>query len=450
MDDVRSRLRVLVVAEACNPSWTSVPLVGYNVACELAARDDLDVTIATHPRNRKDLEGDVVSHLADIVYPDNEYIARTLYNIALVLRGSKGKGWTTNTAFQAISYLFFERELYRLLKDELKDGKFDIIHRVTPVTPTVGSPLASWTKTPMIIGPMNGGLPWPKEYPELRKKENELLVPLRKIYKLFPYYKRTYDRIRVAIAGSKHTLTEIPDHFIGRKSLIPENGVDPRRFAIADDWMPPKRRFRFITVGRLVPYKGLWLTLEAMRDSRLLRDCELIVVGDGPDRPEIERRIQEYNLTDQVSMFGWMEQREVGKLLADSQCFVFPSLREFGGGVVLEAMASGLPSILVDYGGPTDLIDENSGILLPMQERSKMVPALREAMESLVNDHDRCRDYALNAIEQVKSRFTWAAKAEQLRRIYQEVLGKSPCPTDTQPTGTQVTEDRLATLASTY
>jgi len=142
MKSQTSRLRILVIAEACNPAWTSVPLVGYNFACELAAREDLDVTIATHPRNRRDIESDVISKLATIVYPDNEYVASRLFNIAMLFRGNSGKGWTTNTAFSALSYLFFEYELYRLVGDQLRAGEFDLIHRITPVSPTVGAPSA--------------------------------------------------------------------------------------------------------------------------------------------------------------------------------------------------------------------------------------------------------------------------------------------------------------------
>ena len=70
---------------------------------------------------------------------------------------------------------------YRLLRQEIataaggfySEGEFDLIHRVTPLTPTMGSPLAGLTDVPLLIGPLNGGLPWPKEYPELRRKERE-------------------------------------------------------------------------------------------------------------------------------------------------------------------------------------------------------------------------------------------------------------------------------------
>ena len=295
-------LRILLLAEACNPDWTSVPLVGYNVVRALAERSDLRITLATHPRNRASLEKDPLAGMVEIIYPDNEYVAARIYRLAQLLRGGSGKGWTTNTAFESISYLFFEKELNKLVRHRLKTGEFDIIHRLTPVTPTVGSPLASWTKVPMILGPLNGGLPWPPEYPQLRKQENEFLVPLRKLYKLMPYYGATYRHLRACIAGSQHTASEIPPTFRGRRYLLPENGVNPATFTLAAGWTPPTEKFRFVTVGRLVPYKGLWLTLAAMRDSELLKSCELLVIGDGPDRGKLELMIRDFGLENSVRM----------------------------------------------------------------------------------------------------------------------------------------------------
>lgn len=419
-----SKLRILVIAEACNPTWTSVPLVGYNFVNALSQRNDIEITVASHPRNRDALMADSVSDHAEFVFPDNEYIAAPVYKLGQLFRGDKGKGWTTNTAFKAFNYLFFERELYRLMKRRLANNEFDLIHRITPVTPTVGSPISCWTDTPMIVGPLNGGLPWPKEYPGLRQKENEFFVPLRKAYKRFPYYQKTYRRVAAVLAGSSHTATEIPSTYTGKKFLFPENGVDPNRFEIAKGWTPPNGKFKFVTVGRLVPYKGLSLTLAAMKDSEILRNCELHVIGDGPERSVIENEIQQFGLESNVKMLGWMDQSEVSKVLSDSQCFVFPSLREFGGGVVLEAMASGLPSIIVDYGGPKDLIDRNCGMLIPMKPANELVNDLRLAMESITLDASICETFADKSIAKVREQFTWSAKADRMVEIYSEVLGR--------------------------
>ena len=95
----------------------------------------------------------------------------------------------------------------------------------------------------MLLGPLNGGLPWPRAYPELRRQEREWLVPVRKLYRYLPYYRATYCRLAGVIAGSRHTATEVPRAFAGCRFYLPENGVDPGRFALASGW----RRLREAT-----------------------------------------------------------------------------------------------------------------------------------------------------------------------------------------------------------
>ena len=134
----------------------------------------------------------------------------------------------------------------------------------------MGSPLASLAGVPMMLGPLNGGLPWPRDYPELRRQEREWLVPLRRAYKLLPYYRATYRHLAAVISGSRHTATEVPPYFQGQRFYLPENGIDTSRLPIAAVWPEPRGRFRFLTVGRLVPYKGVDLILQAMRSSSAL------------------------------------------------------------------------------------------------------------------------------------------------------------------------------------
>jgi glycosyltransferase involved in cell wall biosynthesis len=417
-----SRLRVLLIAEACNPTWTSVPLVGYNFARALADRDDLDVTLVSQVRNRTALEADPIAARARLHFIDNEWVARPLYMFARLLRGGGSLAWTIDTAMAWPSYIVFERDVHGRFRGALRDGGFDLIHRVTPLTPTVGSPLASMTDVPMMAGPLNGGLPWPREYPELRRKEREWLVPLRGLYRRLPYYGSTYRHLVAVVAGSRHTATEVPGSFRGLRFYLPENGVDPARFPVASAWPEPRGRFRFLTVGRLVPYKGVDLILEAMSGSDALRACELRVVGDGPERARLEELARQYGLENSVSFAGFVDQREIAREFAAAQAFAFPSLREFGGGVVLEALASGLPAVVVDYGGPGELVTPECGILLSMKPRAELVPQLRRAMEELAGDPERCRALGAAACRRVREEFTWQAKAERIVGMYRQVL----------------------------
>jgi GT2 family glycosyltransferase/glycosyltransferase involved in cell wall biosynthesis len=424
--DLSPKLRVLLVAESCNPAWTSVPLVGYSLALAVAEQPGLEVTLVTHVRNRAALAGSPLERLARVHYIDNEWVAGPLYSLSTLLRGGGGLGWTTNTALAWPAYMVFERQVVAALRGQFRERAFDLIHRITPLSPTLGSPLAGMTDVPMLLGPLNGGLPWPKCYPELRAREREWLVPLRRAYKHLPYYRSAYRRLAGVIAGSRHTATEVPGTFRGLRFYMPENGVDVRRVPLAAAWPEPRGPFRFLTVGRLVPYKGVDLVLQAMHSSPAMSCCELRIVGDGPARASLENLVREYGLGARVQFTGWVDHRSLAQEFGAAQAFVFPSLREFGGGVVVEAMASGLPSVVVDYGGPGELVTPGCGVLLPLVGREELVGRLRASMERLVADPDLCRSLARAAVERVRAEFTWPAKAARLVEMYHQVLDRAP------------------------
>ena len=417
--------RVLLLAEACNPAWTSVPLVGYNLARALSRRPDLRLTLATHVRNRPEVEADPIAADAELVFVDNEALARPLHRLSTRLRGGKSLAWTTEMALAWPSYVYFEKLVYRLLGDRLRAGGFDLIHRVTPVSPTMPSPLAKLAApTPMILGPLNGGLPWPKDHPHLRRREREWLAKFRAAYKAMPYYRQTYKHAAAVLAGSRHTLSEVPAWFQGIKAWLPENAIDPARFPVAEGWTPPApgAAFRFITVGRLVPYKGMDLILEAMGGSDLLKTCELEFVGDGPMRGELAATSERLGLADRVHFAGWLDQPTLADRLGRAQAFAFPSLREFGGGVVLEAMARGLPAVVVDYGGPAELATDDCALRVPMGPRDAIIPALRASMERLAGDPGLCARLGAAAAGRVRSDYTWEAKAERVVEFYRQVM----------------------------
>src|SRR4051812_16060971 len=105
-------LRLLLIAEACNSTWTSVPLVGYNFARALAERRDLKLTILTHVRNRPALETDPISSLAEVRFIDNEWLAKPMFHLSKLIRGGQSLSWTIDTAMAWPSYMVFEKEVY--------------------------------------------------------------------------------------------------------------------------------------------------------------------------------------------------------------------------------------------------------------------------------------------------------------------------------------------------
>ncbi|MEG4291145.1 hypothetical protein Q5692_36315 [Microcoleus sp. C2C3] len=174
-------MRVLILADVCNPEWPSLPVVGYKFA--RAISHYVNATVVTQIRNKPNIDRAGMGN-AKVVYIDTENIAAPIQNLADLLTGGSEKSWTIRTALGYFSYLAFEWEVWQRYKQELQSGHFDIVHRITPMSPTQPSPMAAWSPIPFLLGPLNGGLPWPKAFTTELKREREWLSYVRNAYRL--------------------------------------------------------------------------------------------------------------------------------------------------------------------------------------------------------------------------------------------------------------------------
>ena len=150
-------MRVLLLAQSCNPEQSSEPSFHYHVAREIAER--VDVVVATSVRQKRVLSVKGVGR-AEIVYIDTEYILEPLCRIGNLVRFSAA----TTTAIIVPAHFAFDWEVWKHFKKDLRLGRFDIVHRLCPLSSAVPSPLAKWSPVPFVVGPVNGGLAYPKEF----------------------------------------------------------------------------------------------------------------------------------------------------------------------------------------------------------------------------------------------------------------------------------------------
>lgn len=431
------RRRVLVIAEAANPEWVSVPLVGWAIATALRAHHD--VHIVTQIRNRDAFLRAGLIEGADFTAIDSEAVARPIWKLAEILRMGKGKGWTMVTALtSALAYPYFERRLWAAFGPRIAAGEFDLVHRVTPLTPTATSRIAARCKAagvPFVMGPLNGGVPWPKGFDSERRREREWLSYLRGLYRLSFARAGMIRATSAIIAGSRHTAGEFPAAK-GRISLIPENGIDPTRFS-ARAAQPGTLPLRGAFLGRLVPYKGPDMLIEAaepfLRDGRLTLD----ILGDGPMLQTLQDMVAQKGLSHAVTLHGWVDHKAVQDILSHSHLLTFPSIREFGGGVVLEAMALGVVPMIVDYAGPGELVTPGTGIKTPVGTRVQVVSGFASALQAVLANPAQLPELSRAAATRVTDFFTWDQKARQISAVYEWVLNPvGPIPQPVPLAGT--------------
>lgn len=194
--------------------------------------------------------------------------------------------------------------------------------------------------------------------------------------------------------------------------VVVPNGVGGEFFDIEPDPADDTgRSLRLLYVGRFNPQKNLPLLVSALARTR--SDIEVVLVGDGELRPQIERQINDAGLAN-VSLVGAQYGADLVRWYRWADAFVLPSVREGAPLVLLEAMAAGLAVIATDVDGSRETL-AGAGLLTPL-DPTGMAAALDQVAS----------DPALRATLQSKSRAvaadrTWEGIVGRLTALYAEV-----------------------------
>jgi glycosyltransferase involved in cell wall biosynthesis len=397
--------------------------VGWSLSRAIAA--STSAHLVTQIRNRDAIVRAGLVEGRDFTALDSEKIAAPLYRAADRVRGGRNVGWTTLAAVAAVGYYYFEWLVWKRFGDAIRHHEFDIVHRITPLSPTIPSILAglcSRVSIPFVLGPLNGGVEWPKEFDSARRREREWLSYVRFAYKLLPGYRSTLVNSAAIIAGSRSTLSGIPTRFRHKCFYVPENAVDLARFSDGKP-KPPWGILRACFVGRLVPYKGPDMLMEAVASVVRSGQLQLDIIGDGPMMSELRTFVHDNSLEGGVVLHGWIAHEKLQSVMCESQLLLFPSIREFGGGVVLEAMALGIVPVVVDYAGPGELVNDAVGFKIPLTNRSSIVANLGAVVSRILRDPEVLEAKSAAARARVRDYFTWEVKARQMTDIYGWVQG---------------------------
>lgn len=200
-----------------------------------------------------------------------------------------------------------------------------------------------------------------------------------------------------------------PEHW--HKLHIIHCGVAPERYAPG----PRPERPTLLFVGRLAAVKGVPVLFEALKSVTADHpDVQLRLIGDGPERADLEIRAADMGLSDHVEFCGYKSQTEVAEALSTTDIFVLPSFAEGVPVVLMEAMAAQVPVVTTRIAGVPELVEDGvSGLLVP----PGAVPALTAALKTLLGDATLRAQMGQAGQVKVAAEFASATEAAKLKRL---------------------------------
>jgi glycosyltransferase involved in cell wall biosynthesis len=196
-------------------------------------------------------------------------------------------------------------------------------------------------------------------------------------------------------------------------SIIP-NAVD------AEEYINNRDENFILYAGRFRKFKGVTYLIQAFSEISKDYDTDLLLVGSGPDEERIKKMAASKNLDDRVQFIPLVDKTKLREYLSKCKVFVFPSLFEAFGVVVIEAMASGKPVIASDIPGPKDIITQGyDGFLFEKQN----VNELKRYLELCLSDEKLRRKIGENARKTVEEKYTFNKIAQEYFKIYKLIRG---------------------------
>lgn len=321
--------------------------------------------------------------------------------------------------------------------------KFDAFHHVTYANDWMASYTGALLPVPYLRGPGGGAHQTPqaflREYPFRARLWERFRAFGQWALRLDPVFVRGQRRARVILLCNREAADAVPLRLKSKVQLFPVNGIsaeDLRIFQGEDgnggsSTAPGQDRqgssdaaFHVLSAGKLLGLKGYSLAVRAFAlFAKRHQDAKFTIVGDGPERIRLEDLVRHLGLERQVHLAKWMPRQELLGIMRQCDTFLFPSLRDGGGAVVVEAMAASRPVVCMDLAGPGLHITEECGIKIPPRSPDETIELMAQALERLYHDRELCGQMGQAGRARAEKVYSWDHLGERLLNIYQEVLG---------------------------
>jgi len=242
--------------------------------------------------------------------------------------------------------------------------------------------------------------------------------PIEYLYLPTSHYlwRRCYTLANKIVAVSEYSAEDLASRGVDRDKIeVVPNGVDTNKFSPGSSSLEYKEwDTAILYVGPLVERKGLKYLIKAMPDVLEHNpDTGLILVGGG-DQDELENIALSLGIVDHIHFEGFVPEHDLPDYYRKADVFVFPSLLEGFGMVLVEAMASGLPIVSTTSSAIPEVVDD-AGLLVEPRDSRALAQKVCLALENKNKWEQR-------SVQRVKKEFSWEKTTKKLLDVYDGIL----------------------------
>lgn len=423
-------MKVLLISENASLQSGGEAALAVHWFRELSGQN-VSVWLLSHARSREALLRLFPEAKDQLMFVEDSWLQAGLWQLGRLLPRSVAL-FSTGWCIRLLTQIWQRRVARQLIREQ----GINIVHLTMPVSPLEPT-LIRHLGVPLVIGPLNGGMSYPPGFTHRERGFARAFVKAgRALAGAANRWLPGKTEAACLLAANERSRQVLLDTFPGSAAkiiVLPENGVDlsvwrpaPRQAVLAGGNAP----VRLLFAGRLVDWKGVDLLLQAFARA-VLRSAvplSLSIAGDGPMKRGWRSLAsglgilgEAENQPGKVFFHGWLPTKACAERMRQADVLVLPSLLECGGAVVLEAMASGLPVIASKWGGPADYLDDECGVLLPVNSEPELIEALTRAMVTLAEAPRLRHAMGQAAIHKVRTHYNWTTKAKEIMAIYRQV-----------------------------
>jgi len=406
-------MNIILSAYACHPSKGSEPGIGWNWLVELSKYNQVWVLLyrgqeqyVTVSSSVKDLPKKENIHLVPIDVPFPLGIKKLF----------------------RFRYELWQIKAYFAAKKIIKENQIDLIHQVT---------IAAWwftgyyflLKKPLVWGPISGFQKIPiVAYPFLRKRDvfyEFFRSILLKLLKLSSYsFIMNIKKIDMMLYVNEETKNELTSIY-KEKPLLQMNDTGVQKIiSKINTKSSSHNKLNILWSGLLIPRKNFGLLLKSLEKLPYEMNWELKVAGEGKMLNYWKKRTLKTKINSKITFLGNISYSKMNELYEWADIFVFPSLREASGTVILEAMSHGVPVIALNLNGAKNIIDPSCGILIDITNPQQMINDFANAIIKLCENPLLRIEMGNNARKKVEEKFLWEKRGKEMQCYYEKIISE--------------------------